>query len=169
MVKYQHLFSNCRKFFIATLNVTDALIRSSLSKLKKMRIFSSDLQGKHAPHNKLPQESEDLIQNFISSFPAVESHYCCKSTAKKYLDATLNTSVLYRIFQEHCNKKGLKHVSFEKFRTVFREFNLGFFCPKKDQCKICVTYNVTPAEKADKEMSSISTSKEKKVPASVKM
>uniref|UniRef100_T1HQ76 Uncharacterized protein n=1 Tax=Rhodnius prolixus TaxID=13249 RepID=T1HQ76_RHOPR len=48
----------CREFFIGNI---DALLRNSCQKITKTGIVSQDLRGKHLPHNKLPQATENSI------------------------------------------------------------------------------------------------------------
>lgn len=143
----------CREFFMATLNITDAFMRSATNKRSSNGVLEKDKRGKHQPSNKLPKDVEEFIRNQILSFPAVESHYCRKSTARKYLDSSLNISIMYRMYKELCSTQNVKSVTFEKYRQIFSEYNLGFFKPKKDQCRKCLTYkNMSEEEKqAEKE------------------
>ena len=80
---------------------------------------------------------------------AMESHYCRQSTTKKYLDATLNISIMHRMYLDQCAKKGFRKIEFERFRQLFREYNVGFYKPKKDQCKKCLVFHSASAD--DKE------------------
>lgn len=96
----------CREFFIGNI---DALLRNSCQKITKTGIVSQDLRGKHLPHNKLPQATENSIRNFILSLPAVQSHYCRKTSSKKYPDPTLNIPIIWGKFNEHCTENGLQH------------------------------------------------------------
>ncbi|XP_044760403.1 uncharacterized protein LOC123317857 [Coccinella septempunctata] len=126
---------------MATLNVTDAFMRSALKKRSSIGIQEKDKRGKHTPANKLTDNMDALIREHILSFPSVESHYCRASSTKKYLDSCLNVSIMYRMYKDMCSTKKLKPVSSEKYRQIFNEYNLGFFKPKKDQCKKCLARN----------------------------
>lgn len=130
----------CREFFLSTLNITDSLIRSTISKTNDQGCVGMDKRGKHAPHNKLPESQATFLKKHITSFPAVESHYCRKSTGRRYLDPCLNVQIMYKLYVEECTKQNLAPVSISKYRQVFRKYNLGFFKPKKDQCKYCTAY-----------------------------
>lgn len=143
----------CREFFMATLNVTDAMIRSSLKKISCNGVAQKDARGKHVPHNKLNTDDENFLEAHITSFPTMESHYCRKSSKKKYLDASLNISIMHRLYKQLCIENNRKPVSLEKYRMVFTKYNLGFHKPKKDQCKKCLAYNTISddAEKIQKE------------------
>ncbi|CAG9823943.1 unnamed protein product [Phaedon cochleariae] len=126
----------------------DAFMRSAANKLSSNGILEQDKRGKHQPSNKLPQNVEKFIRNQILNFPAVESHYCRKSSGKKYLDSSLNISIMYRMYKELCSTENVQIVTFEKYRQIFSEYNLGFFKPKKDQCKKCLEFeNMSEEEK----------------------
>ena len=138
----------CRAFFMATLNVTDAFMRGAVAKLSSSGIVEKENRGKHVPHNKLKDDDELLIREHILSFPAVESHYCRASSTKRYLDSSLNVSIMHKLYKSKCSELNVHPVSFEKYRRVFRSYNLGFHKPKKDQCKKCLKYtNMTEEEK----------------------
>lgn len=138
----------CREFFMATINVTDSFIRSALRKTSSFGALEKN--RKRTPHNKLKKDEEKLIHDHILSFPAIKSHYCRSSTQKKYLDPSLNTSIMYRMYKDLCLEKNIKVVSFEKYRIVFKSYNLGFFKPKKDQCKKCLAQeNLTESQKEE--------------------
>ena len=56
------------------------------------------------------------------------------------------------MYKEICITKNFKPVTFEKYRQIFQEYNLGFFKPKKDQCKRCLAQDhLTAEEKSLKE------------------
>lgn len=142
----------CREFFMATLNITDALLRSSLKKCSSNGFQEKDKRGKHEPSNKLPENDLRFIREHILSFPSVESHYCRASSKKKYLDPSLNLSIMHRMYKASCITKKMKPVTFEKYRQVFQGYNLGFFKPKKDQCRRCLVQNsLTEEEKIQRE------------------
>lgn len=131
----------CRKFFMATLNVTDAIIRSStITKGNEYGIIQKDQRGKHIPHNKLLDSEEEFIKKHIESFPAVESHYCRKTSNKKYIDSSLNVNIMYQMYKKQCSIEQIKGSGLGKYRQVFKSYNLGFFKPKKDQCKRCLAF-----------------------------
>ncbi|CAG9773225.1 unnamed protein product [Ceutorhynchus assimilis] len=142
----------CREFFMSTLKVTDSFIRISLQKRSSTGIVEKDRRGKHTPANKLTDDCLQIIRDHILTFPAVESHYCRSSSKKKYLDPTLNLSIMHNMYKSLCEEKNIPPVSLEKYRQVFKEYNVGFFKPKKDQCKICLAQkNMTGEEKEAQE------------------
>lgn len=143
----------CRLFFMNTLNVTDAFVRCSLDKQTLEGFLEPDKRGKHVPHNKLTAEDVAFIRDHITSFPSVESHYCRKKSLKWYLDSQLNISIMYRLYKDKCTSENRKPASMVKYRRIFQEYNLGFFKPKKDQCRKCLAYgNFTQDQKAEQEL-----------------
>uniref|UniRef100_A0A6P7G6X6 Uncharacterized protein LOC114334722 n=1 Tax=Diabrotica virgifera virgifera TaxID=50390 RepID=A0A6P7G6X6_DIAVI len=127
----------CREFFMATLNVTDAFMRSSIKNRSSNGVLEKDRPGKRTPSNKISEKVEQSIRDHILSFPSVEIHYCGEESRKKYLSASLNISIMYRLYKDICNSKNARLVGFEKYRQIFKEYDLEFFRPKKDQCKKC--------------------------------
>ncbi|XP_072392998.1 uncharacterized protein [Diabrotica undecimpunctata] len=121
----------CRAFFMATLNVTDAFMRGAVAKLSSSGIVENENRGKHVPHNKLKDDDELLIREHILSFPAVEFHYCRASSTKRYLDSSLNVSIMHKLYKLKCSELNVHPVSYEKYRRVLRTYNLGFHKPKK--------------------------------------
>lgn len=140
----------CRKFFMCTLNVTDALIRSAtIRKVNDYGRLETDERGRHEPHNKLSSAAEQFIKSHIESFPAVESHYCRKSSKKRYLDCSLNVNIMHCMYKEACDGKQIQVASLSKYRQVFKSYNLGFFKPKKDQCKTCLAFRSLSGEEKE--------------------
>lgn len=131
----------CREFFLATFNISEAFIRCALKKQTSTGILKKDQRGKHTPYNRMLPADEAYLKKHITSFPAVQSHYCRQSSTKRYLDSSLNISIMYHMYKEKRVVDNRKAVSFEKYRMVFNEFNIGFFKPKKDQCKQCLAYS----------------------------
>lgn len=66
-----------------------------------------------------------------------ESHYCRKSTGKKYLPADLSISKMYREY-----KKTIPNpVSLKLYAKCFHDLNLSFKQPSKDTCNTCDVLN----------------------------
>ena len=62
-----------------------------------------------------------------------------------YLEADLNMSIMYRLYVELQRSKGKPCAKISKYRDVFlKEFNLGFFSPKKNQYDLCLSFSATP-------------------------
>ena len=137
--------SVCRKFFLDTLGIKQDVVYGALDKLTSGCIVSVDGRGFHKNHLRINEETVEEIKEHIKSFPAVLSHYCRQSTDRMYLEADLNMSIMYRLYVEMQRSKGKPCAKISKYRDVFlKEFNLGFFSPKKDQCDLCLSFSATP-------------------------
>nr|XP_022908590.1 uncharacterized protein LOC111419935 [Onthophagus taurus] len=146
----------CREFFMSTLNVTDALIRSCLAKkARKGLCRQTNVESiRLIIKCHLTKNNSYVITDHILSFPTVESHYCRKKSNKRYLDGNLNVSIMYRLYQEKCFTDKIKPASLAKYRSIFREYHLGFFRPKKDACKQCEAFsNLDEAQYKEQEHS----------------
>lgn len=128
----------CKRFFEATLAISHSYITDALNKSADGAYCGEDGRGRGTPSNKTPEEARQRVRDHISSFPAVESHYCRKNTGKLYLDSTLTVSEMHRLYVVQCERDGVHPVSESLYRSVFdHEFNMSFHVPKKDQCLTC--------------------------------
>ena len=89
------------------------------------------------------------MEEHIASFPAKESHYCRKSSKKRYLDQNLNISKMHTLYVKKCEDLGMLPVKYEVYRKIFAQFNIGFFQPKIDQCSTCTKYLQMNAEEKE--------------------
>ena len=130
--------SVCRKFFLDTLGIKQDVVYGALDKLTSGGIVSVDGRVFHKNHLRINEETVEEIKEHIKSFPALPSHYCRQSTDRMYLEADLNMSIIYRLYVEMQRSKGKPCAEISKYSDVFlKEFNLGFFSPKKTNV-ICV-------------------------------
>jgi hypothetical protein len=125
---------------MATLNITDATIRGSLTKMNSAGIVQPEGRGRHEPKNKMKFSDTEFIKMYLASFPVMESHYVRKSTNKKYFAPGLNLATLYKLYKEMFAKKNRIPGKIERYRTIFKTFHIGFYKPKKDQCMKCLKY-----------------------------
>lgn len=131
----------CKRFFMATLNIGDTMIRTTLKKKDANGIVEQEMRGKHGNHNKLDHSLIDGVKNHINSIPRIESHYLRNQTTREYFEGDLNITTLYRLYKEQCIQSGDNYVKKCIYERVFNsDFNIGFFKPKKDQCSTCETY-----------------------------
>lgn len=131
----------CRNFFMETLTITEALIRSSLYRKKtEVGTMIPDFRGKHPKGNQVSSESLKIIHEHIASLPAKESHYCRKSSKKLYLDETLSIAKMYDLYKVMQKDNNRKAVSYEKYCRIFVKYNIAFFKPKKDHCATCTKF-----------------------------
>ncbi|KAK7091324.1 hypothetical protein V1264_009019 [Littorina saxatilis] len=102
----------------------------------------NDGRGRHESVNKTKEEDRQRVKGHIESFPSLESHYCRMNSSKRFLDATLNVSRMYRMYTDLCAKDGVVPVSSSMYRNIFdNEYNLSFHKPKTDQCLLCYQHD----------------------------
>lgn len=84
------------------------------------------------------------LDEFLSSLPSMESHYCRAQSKKKYLEPMWNSKEeLFRFYvNDWCKSKNEEPLSITKFSQMFQDRNLSLFRPKKDECDICMAYKV---------------------------
>ena len=94
-----------------------------------------DQHGRHVPKHKMPRKDCHGAKCHITSFPAVESHYCRKDSARKYLEPALSVKFIWRDrYPQWCLEKKYNVFSLYVYCNVFNmESNLGFHKLKKDQ------------------------------------
>ncbi|RVE44164.1 hypothetical protein evm_011184 [Chilo suppressalis] len=121
--------------------VSERMVYTVQSKMNE-GFMMEDLRGRHNNHKKLnPQLIQD-IKTHIDMIPKIESHYVRASTSKQYIGGDKTIKDLYNDFvtqQTETNRERGNYMAYYKIFT--KEFNLGFFQTKKDQCDLCVSYN----------------------------
>lgn len=135
----------CSQFFLATLNIGRRLVHYTLQNKLMGGTAKPDRRGTHRPANKTTNEMEEEVIIFISTLPAVPSHYCRSQSTRKYLPVDFrNLSFVYRLYSKNRNEKKEKSVSEAVFRKIFQtKFNIGFHLPKKDKCVTCEKFKNT--------------------------
>lgn len=130
----------CQKCFKLTLSETDGFLKTAIAKKLNSSVSSitPDKRGKGAAINKITDEKIRDIHDHINSFPAYESHYTRRDTAKKYLQSDLTISKMYELY---CSNRE-KPVSISKYSEIFKTMNLKFKSPKTDTCNKCETLAV---------------------------
>ena len=142
----------CKNFLLRLLQISNHRLDYAL-RVKQSdgtHIPSPDRRGRKVPGNKVKEEKIEWIREHIKSFPTYRSHYGERSSSRQYLAPNLNVSKMYALFVDKCrgeNKEILKQSLYEKvFRT---EFNIHFYIPKKDTCKICDELHITLSAETD--------------------
>lgn len=127
----------CKTFFINTLSISHQTVYTALEKIKYDKGFS-DNRGCHDNRpRKMSLETEENIKEHIQLFPAVESHYTRKNSARQYLSELLNISKMYRLYEAWFTEGhySCRMASKRQYETIFNtRFNYSFHRPKKDQC-----------------------------------
>ena len=139
----------CKTFFQDTIGITDSVVKTVLKKLSAIGVCMEDNRGKHNNRpNRASQSQITGVRKHIESFQPIESHYCRKDSAKKYLPADLNVTKMYDMYTENCPLSE-KPASINIYRRIFNEeYNISFHTPLKDQCDLCAAFrNAGPEEK----------------------
>jgi len=90
----------CKTMFMNTLGISSRVIFTTTQKIYD-GILEEDKCGKHGNHGRaISLEVKDSIRTHITSFPAIESHYCRSTTSKKFIDGSLNISLMYKLYVE---------------------------------------------------------------------
>lgn len=78
---------------------------------------------------------------FINSIPRVESHYLRAQTTREYITSERSLADIYRDYKDSRHAQELPFASESTFQRIFNtQFNIGFFCPKKDLYDLCESY-----------------------------
>lgn len=89
--------SVCKKFFCATLNITDGRL-SVWKKKQESEEQYSDKRGRHGNQRTSDPDVVAKIHAHIKSFPVMESHYSRADTRKLFLASNLNIKEMFRLF-----------------------------------------------------------------------
>ena len=94
----------------------------------------------------MSQAKQKGIQDHISIFPKVESHYIKKENKKIFIaDISsfnkLTIIKMYELYSEMCITNGTRPLSYKMYRREFKSMNIAIHKPKKDQCKTCTGFN----------------------------
>lgn len=135
------LFQVCRDFFCKTLAVSyKPIAKAHQESSDTGEFFGQDQRSKHEPRNKLTPDVFKKIKDHIESFPMVDSHYCRKTTDRKYLSSKLSLAKMYDFYIEATAETAAEKVSYEKYKQVFgMDYNLAFHRPRKGMGNFMIT------------------------------
>ena len=132
----------CKTFFLQTLDISDQMVITANAKASDITMSKGEGRGRHGKHSHvINAEQYSFVRQHISSFPAVESHYCRQNTRKMYLAAGLNVAKMFELYKCLCRTEGKAPVHLHSYRKIFNnEFNLAFHKPIKDMCDFCSAF-----------------------------
>ncbi|XP_038218902.1 uncharacterized protein LOC119837403 isoform X2 [Zerene cesonia] len=93
----------CKTFFIATLNISDRVIRTVKQKCDKLGIIQCDPRGKHNNHRTNDESLILDIKKFIDAIPRIESHYTRQTSTREYIDGAKSIKDIFKDFKENKN------------------------------------------------------------------
>lgn len=136
----------CQRFFLKCLQINGGRVIRALDS-EAINPSAIDRRGKKIPANKTSESDLRYLNEFISNFPAYESHYGRGSSDKKYLDPNLNIVRLYREYKMKCDFSGRTVLKEAVFRREFNiKHNLEFKHRKSDACAMCEEYKIKLSE-----------------------
>ncbi|XP_050672766.1 uncharacterized protein LOC126970716 [Leptidea sinapis] len=132
----------CKTMFLNTLSISFNFLYTALEKLEKGQgAVQSDQRGKHVHHQKkITDEMKQSVLDHVASFSPVESHYIRKDSNKKYLDRSLSSPKMFRLYEEwfDSSKYTNKITNVRQCRDIINNnINISFHKPKKDVCEEC--------------------------------
>ena len=137
----------CKKAFLSIHDLSEKRVLNVLKKVGDTGVSPVDRRGTHGhPHNKKPDEVQQLAHDHIKSLPLCSSHYSrAKSRNRMYLPLNFTQRHCYSLFQLWCEEKGVEEeqvMSFDAYKRQFTSFNIGTSPPKVDTCSTCDKFEV---------------------------
>lgn len=141
-------FRVCKTFLMNTLGISPRTIRTVIDAMKLHDgIIPEDNRGKHGNQCKLDNDMIKAVKEHIESIPKVESHYLRANTSRLFIDGGLTIAELHRNYSEIQIQNNKPTVNYDAYQRIFnKDFNIGFFKPKKDLCDQCVAYENAPEQ-----------------------
>ena len=79
----------------------------------------------------------------MDDLPKLPSHYCRAWDKKKYFEYPFGTvKEVFYVYREKMGKEKADIVSYDFFRQLLKEKDIGIFKPKKDQCDRCIAFKL---------------------------
>ena len=87
--------------------------------MNEMYVGKDGRKGKPVP-NGTPESIILGIKEHIDSIQRIESHYCRRDTKERYLDSSLNISIIFRLYKEEfCPRNSIQGASYDKYYVCF--------------------------------------------------
>ena len=132
--------SVCKIFFLRTLGLrSDKVITTALTGTPDDAIVPAmDRRGSHEPKNKLSDECVQALHQHVESFHPAISHYRREhAPLRRYLPPELSIREMHTNFNEASAKAGKSGVSYQRYRRVVADMNIGFTKLGEEECEIC--------------------------------
>lgn len=128
----------CKNFFMATLDITFRMIRTTLEKQSETGVIDSDHRGRKVGKSVLDDSLTQSVKDHINSIPRIESHYLRAQSTREFIEGGKTLIQLYRDYKALSEANNKLFVKETMYRHIFNtQFNISFFTPKKDQCEEC--------------------------------
>lgn len=124
----------CKKFFMSIMLVKPTRLRSIVSAIRNGEHITEKRGGDRKSAKSAGKK--ELVRNFIKQLRGKETHYSRKKSKRIYLDANVNITKLWKMYNSTQDETDNK-VSKTMFRRIFHTFNVGFRSPASDVCSYC--------------------------------
>lgn len=122
----------CKKMLLDALGISESFVRTSIKKLQPNGKMEEEKRGGRQRVNlEKDAQKRELIKQHINTFCRVEPYFGNKESNKKCLPSDLSVTKMHSMFMADDNRK--IDCSYKLYNKVFKEFNLLFDRPKKDQ------------------------------------
>lgn len=135
--KKKKLVCVCKKFFLATFNISKARV-NIINRTLNAGDTPAEKRGGDRKSSK-SVERKNHVRAFINKLPAVESHYNRKKNKRVYLSSEWNVKKIFQVYNDSVPQKF--KVSRTMFYAIFNDFNIGFSSPASDVCTSCTLWN----------------------------
>jgi hypothetical protein len=133
----------CKKYFINSLDESDRQLRTVKKKINLQGFIEKDRRGKHENRKQVDPTLLQDIKNHINSIPKIESHYLRATSSKEYISDSKTIRDLWKDFNDQQKEKSRLMCDYWLYINTFnKDFNIGFFQPKKDRCDTCLAYEL---------------------------
>ena len=142
----------CNVFFLRTLGLrSDKVITTALTGTPDNAIVPAmDRRGSHEPKNKLSDECVQALHQHVESFHPAISHYRREhAPRRRYLPPELSIKEMHTDFNEASAKAGKSGVSYQRYRQVVADMNIGFTKLGEEECEICNINNMHTHDNTD--------------------
>ena len=138
----------CKTMFLHTFDISQWCVQSWTAKSQDTGRMHR--QTREATRTFGVSKQRKNTQSFLSQLPKLPSHYCRQNTNKEYLEEEIGgMTKLYDMFKSFCEERGYGLPSKSVLRSEFKQANLGFFQPRKDQCDKCCSFKVGNVSEAE--------------------
>ena len=125
----------CKKLFLSTFGIKhDQQLRTALKKTNSGIVEEEKRGGRSKSTAEKDKKIKEAVTNHILRFPVVDSHYCRKSSTKRYVQPGLTKALMHNMYKE---EKTNEPCSYTYYCQQLKNLNISIHKPKKDMCGLC--------------------------------
>ncbi|CAH0731543.1 unnamed protein product, partial [Brenthis ino] len=134
----------CKRMFLNTLVVSDNTVKTAWEKYEEdLKDVTPDTKVHPKNMRTVIKTMVKSVRDHVNSFIPVETHFLGRKSNKLYLDGSLDIPRMFKLYNEWLdpNKYARRVKTQRKYREIVsKNFNLGFYITKKDECDQCQTF-----------------------------